>query len=747
MDFSLFFFSSYESGITDDKYKLLLDTTSYADRHGFSAVWTPERHFHEFGGLFPNPSIVAAALAMVTKNVQLRAGSIVSPLHDPLRIAEEWAVVDNLSGGRVGVSFASGWHADDFVLRPDGYADRKQLMFEHMEQVKKLWKGEAISRVNGLGKTAEVKTYPRPLQDDLPIWVTSGGNRETFVEAGRQGANVLTHLLGQDIPLLEANIHAYRQALQENGFSADSGKVALMLHTFIGDDQEQVRQKVKGPFKEYLRSSLSLIRNLAEDIGIDESAMDDPDIVEKILEMAFNKYWQTSALLGTPDRCADMINRLAKIGVDEAACLIDFGVEQQEVMNSLERLGELKKRFAVDNSNKPRDGYEGIKPVSMIQCTPSHLSMMVANPDSKSFLASLKTILVGGEAFPSSLANKVRNITDADIYNMYGPTETTVWSMMHKIRESDHTIPIGKPIGNTSVYILDQHLRVVPIGAVGDIYIGGLGVSRGYLGKDELTAERFIADPFSKRTGDRLYKTGDLGKYRSDGTIDYLGREDFQVKIRGYRIELGDIEAKLIMHENVSECVVTKLENKDEDGYLCAYYVSDSELADQELRTYLLNYLPVYMIPSRFVRLDFLPLSVNGKVNRKALPVPSEVSLSNSPDHAIEKSRMEKIVLQAWSEIAQLNIRGMEDNFFDIGGNSVAIVKINVNLKELTGLNIPIVDMFRYPTIRTLAKYLEQLASGTNTDNDIQDRTESINQGKNRMMKRIQKTRRLTIDE
>src|SRR4051794_6580097 len=190
MQFSLFYFSSNEADFTDNKYELLIEGARFADQHDFTAIWVPERHFHAFGGLYPNPSVLGSALAMITERIQIRAGSVVLPLQDPIRVAEEWSVIDNLSGGRVGLGFAKGWHVDDFVLAPRAYARSREATYEGIEVVRRLWRGETIRRVNGVGNEVEVRIFPRPVQARPPIWL-SGDSAETFVKAGQLGANVL----------------------------------------------------------------------------------------------------------------------------------------------------------------------------------------------------------------------------------------------------------------------------------------------------------------------------------------------------------------------------------------------------------------------------------------------------------------------------------------------------------------------------------------------------------------------------
>lgn len=266
VDFSLFYFAS-DSGERRgrDVYRMLLEGARFADANGLRSVWLPERHFHAFGGSFPNPSVLAGAVAAVTERVALRAGSVVLPLQDPLRVAEEWAAVDNLSDGRVGLSFASGWQPNDFVLAPDRFADRRERLWEDIEIVRGLWRGDTARRTNGLGTEVEVATLPRPVQPELPVWVTTAGNEETFRLAGAAGANLLTHLLGQNVQELARKISVYRAARAAAGH--DEGVVTLMLHTFVHPDPDVVREAVTEPFKNYLRSSIDLMQGLAKGSG------------------------------------------------------------------------------------------------------------------------------------------------------------------------------------------------------------------------------------------------------------------------------------------------------------------------------------------------------------------------------------------------------------------------------------------------------------------------------------------------
>ncbi|HVZ73440.1 MAG TPA: MupA/Atu3671 family FMN-dependent luciferase-like monooxygenase [Polyangia bacterium] len=597
MDFSLFYFSSAADVPPSQRYRLLLEGTKFADAHGFSAVWTPERHFHEFGGIYPNPSVTSAALAVLTKNIQIRAGSVVLPLHNPIRVAEEWSVVDNLSGGRIGLSFASGWHTNDFALLPENYADRKNVMIRGIESVRKLWRGEAILARNGSGAEISVRMFPPPIQADPPIWVTAAGSPDTFRFAGELGANILTNLLIQSVAELRERIATYRAARRAAGHAGD-GQVSLMLHTYVGRDRDEVRAKVRTPFLRYLETSTDLIKKATSEFpafrqgagGAPASrtsplaeAKLTPEETEVMMEHAFERYFSASGLFGTPDSCGAMIDRLREIGVDEIACLLDFGVADDDVLASLTYLDELRARSnsagtaAVVSTSAPEHGLAAElrrHRVTHLQCTPSMARLLLSDADTRAALASLRTVMVGGEALPEALAAELVAALppEAALHNMYGPTETTVWSTTSRVR-AGAPVTIGKPIANTRILILDARGRPAPIGTPGELYIGGAGVVRGYLGRADLTAERFVPDAFTDAPGARLYRTGDLARWRADGDLEFLGRVDHQVKVSGYRIELGEIETALDKHPGVARSVVVAREDVPGDKRLVAYVV------------------------------------------------------------------------------------------------------------------------------------------------------------------------------
>ncbi|MGH9760234.1 MAG: MupA/Atu3671 family FMN-dependent luciferase-like monooxygenase, partial [Blastocatellia bacterium] len=392
--------------------------------------------------------------------------SVVLPLHNPLRVAEEWSVVDNLSHGRVGISFASGWAARDFALAPGQYPDRKSLMFDQIKTVQRLWRGESINCLDGNGKQITLAVMPRPVQAELPVWITAAGNPETFRLAGEMGANLLTHLLGQTVEDLAEKIAVYRRSWRKpEGYSIGSkggGHVTLMLHTFIGEDMDVVREQVREPFCRYLRSSLDLLDNLGRSMGVDVRASDftESDFAA-LLGHAFDRYFASSGLMGTPASCLPMIEQLKDVGVDEVGCLIDFGVDVDLVMSSLRLLKrvmndsnecDLRIVPAAHLSLAQQVITEG---VSHLQCTPSLAKILLAEAEGNGLLGSIRKLLIGGEGFPISLAEQCHEAVGADIHNMYGPTETTIWSTTHRVDPSQKSIPIGKPIANTEIYLSD----------------------------------------------------------------------------------------------------------------------------------------------------------------------------------------------------------------------------------------------------------------------------------------------------
>ncbi len=736
MDFSLFYFSAEEiaesSGI--DKYRLLIEGAKFADEHGFNAVWTPERHFHAFGGLYPNPAVTGAAVAVLTKHVQIRAGSVVLPLHHPIRVAEAWSIVDNLSNGRVAIAFAAGWQPTDFVLMPQNFKTAKDVMFRDIDLVQRLWRGETVEFPGATSNNVAIRTLPRPVQGTLPTWITTAGNVDTYIAAGRIGANVLTHLLGQSVEEITPKIAAYRQARAEAGFDPDTGIVSLMLHTFVGSDDETVRNIVRGPMKAYLGTSLSLLKkyawafpafkrpkDMSADLGNDFESLT-PDEQDAVLEHAFERYFVTSGLFGRPETCLAMVEQLKAIGVNEIACLIDFGAPEQAVLDSLPYLNQVRQLSnpcplaacaAAQVSTAPAhdESIPGLirrYGVTHFQCTPSMARMLLGTDAGREALRHVRIMMVGGEAFPLDVAKELTALVADRVVNMYGPTETTVWSTTHDVTGAPEVIPIGRPIANTSIYILDRNGQPAPVGVVGELLIGGDGVVRGYLNRPELTAERFVSDPFAKTPGARMYRTGDLARWREGGVIEFLGRADHQVKIRGYRIELGEIEARLGDHPAVHQAVVVAREVTAGDQRLVAYVVPQGKAPEvDELRDSLRRTLPDFMVPSHVIFLGELPLTPNGKIDRKALPT-LDVQAPAAPTtvFAEASNELESSLVKAWQEVLAREQIGIDDNFFDIGGHSLLVVRLHRLIAKSIAQPVSLTDLYRFPTIRALASYL-----------------------------------------
>jgi len=344
MEFSLFFFSGDGSVRGPGKYQLLMDCARYADRNGFSAIWVPERHFVDFGGLYPNPSVMAAALAVHTERIAIRAGSVVVPLHHPVRIAEDWSVVDNLSGGRVAISAASGWHPDDFLLAPsqspERYTRRREEMFTSIELIQRLWAGEPVPMTRPDGETVVARTLPRPLQPSLPVWISSQGSIDTFVRAGEIGANVLTGLVAQRLSDLAEKIAAYRKARADHGHDPAAGVVTAMAHTLVGRADDEVKRAVRAPLIRYLKTFLAQ----QDSFGSEYAQITDEER-DAMLAATFERYFETIALTGTADKCETLVENLVDIGVGEIACLVDFGLEPEAVLDGLTHLTGLKDRY------------------------------------------------------------------------------------------------------------------------------------------------------------------------------------------------------------------------------------------------------------------------------------------------------------------------------------------------------------------------------------------------------------------
>jgi len=717
MDFSLFYWGN-DDGAGPRKYELLLEGAKFADTHGFRAVWTPERHFHAFGGPFPNPAVTGAAVAAVTKNIDVRSGSCVAPLHHPLRIAEEWAVIDNLTNGRAGLGIASGWHPVDFVLRPENSVpNNKAAMFDTIEKVRKLWRGESVDFDHN-GETRSVQSLPRPVSKELPLWLTIAGNPDTWREAGEIGANVLTHLLGQSIDEVQGKIKIYHEALRKAGHDPKDFTVTLMLHTYVARTRDLARETAREPMKNYLLAAAGLVKQYAwafpafkkpkgvsNPMDIDLASLSQ-DEVDGILDYAFNRYFEESGMFGTVEDCLRRTEQLKAIGVDEIGCLIDYGIPVSQVLEGLFPLAEVLRR-----SNEPSKLAEDDfslsaqivrHDVTHMQCTPSMARMLVSNDEARAALGHVKNLMIGGEALPGALAAELAQITGSAVQNMYGPTETTIWSTTKMSEGGDGVVGIGTPIANTTLHVLDDTQNPVPLGAEGELWIGGAGVTRGYWQREELTAERFV-----EIGGVRLYRTGDLVRLRTDGGVDFLGRADHQVKIRGFRIELGEIETALDALPGVTQSVVIPREVLPGDVRLVAYVIGQADASG--LRSTLAEHLPAHLVPSHVVKLESFPLTPNKKIDRKALPAPGFVrpAVIQAPVAANGGDTQAKIAA-IWCSVLGLPDVKPGDNFFQLGGHSLLAVQSHREIRKALSLpGLSITDVFRFPVLQALANHID----------------------------------------
>ncbi|MGO1135630.1 non-ribosomal peptide synthetase DhbF [Bacillus subtilis] len=338
--------------------------------------------------------------------------------------------------------------------------------------------------------------------------------------------------------------------------------------------------------------------------------------------------------------------------------------------------------------------------INIMQATPTLWHALVTSEPEK--LRGLR-VLVGGEALPSGLLQALQDL-HCSVTNLYGPTETTIWSAAAFLEEGLKGVPpIGKPIWNTQVYVLDNGLQPVPPGVVGELYISGTGLARGYFHRPDLTAERFVADPYGP-PGTRMYRTGDQARWRADGSLDYIGRADHQIKIRGFRIELGEIDAVLANHPHIEQAAVVVREDQPGDKRLAAYVVADAAIDTAELRRYMGASLPDYMVPSAFVEMDELPLTPNGKLDRKALPAPD---FSTSVSDRAPRTPQEEILCDLFAEVLGLARVGIDDSFFELGGHSLLAARLMSRIREVMGVELGIAKLFDEPTVAGLAAHLD----------------------------------------
>jgi len=338
--------------------------------------------------------------------------------------------------------------------------------------------------------------------------------------------------------------------------------------------------------------------------------------------------------------------------------------------------------------------------VTLINTVPSAITELVR---SRTIPASVRTVNLAGEPLETALVKQIYEVGGVEkVYDLYGPSETTVYSTF-ALRRSDGPATIGRPISNTRIYLLDDQLQPVPAGVPGELHIGGAGLARGYLNQPGLTAEKFIPDPFSDAPSGKLYKTGDLARYRADGTIEFLGRKDNQVKIRGFRIELGEVETVLRQHPLVEAAAVVARPDVQGEKRLVAYYQSDETDLNDDLRAWLKGKLPDYMIPSILISLPAMPLTPNGKIDRKALPAPEQVQQPSKHAFVAPRTSTEEVLAEIWCEVLGLEKVGIDENFFEIGGHSLRAIQVISRVREIIQVELSMRDFFESPTIEALA--------------------------------------------
>jgi len=362
------------------------------------------------------------------------------------------------------------------------------------------------------------------------------------------------------------------------------------------------------------------------------------------------------------------------------------------------------------------DGIDGLttalrngRNFSLLKVTPSHLEMLNQMLTADELRGRVNALIIGGEALSGeTVAFWREHAPETRIINEYGPTETVVGCCVYEIPDGDTNagpVPIGRPIANTNIYLLDKNLRPVATGVPGELYIGGDGLARGYLAQPQITAERFIPHPFSEKAGERIYRTGDMARYRDNGEIEYLGRVDHQVKVRGFRVELGEIEAVLRQHPQINEVVVMTREEVLGDRRIVAYIVSPegADVSVNDIRRFLSVKLPEYMMPSSFVTLSALPLTPNGKVDREALPAPGLGRAGMEEAYVAPRTVLEEAVARIWAETIGIELLGVHDNFFELGGHSLLATQVISRIREEFEVELPVRMMFEGMTVAEMA--------------------------------------------
>ncbi|RKI64410.1 amino acid adenylation domain-containing protein [Corallococcus sp. AB049A] len=525
---SLSYFANDEDSLTGPKYELLMEGAKFADANGFSAIWTPERHFHSFGGIYPQPAVVSAALASVTRNLRLRSGSVVLPLHDPLLVAEQWAVVDNLSQGRVDVSVATGWHVQDFIFAPGNYADRRNILLRHLETLRGLWRGERLRRPGGNGVTVEVGLRPKPVQRELPVWLTATANPETFRLAGELGAGVLTGLFAHSLEELKPKVALYREAWRRNGHPG-RGHITCMLHTYLGDDEAEVLRQVRKPLLAYFRSSADITASLLAAQGYQgEIAKVSREDIDALLEHTFEHHAKGTGLIGTVESGIQRLRDVRASDVDEVTCLIDFGLETPVVLEGLRRLARAREAVAADAASHSRRvlGEQETDAGELLSLAKQSGAVLV---NTTARLARALTDLTGAREALAPVGAWVLENASEELASALQRTAGGDVLIAGEARDGGllPRAPEEKLPPGLDVWVLDAAGAPVPAGVVGELALSGAGLPIALWRAKGDAPDRLVPHPLHASAS--LYRTGRAVRLRADGRVEAVNLPGFKL--------------------------------------------------------------------------------------------------------------------------------------------------------------------------------------------------------------------------
>jgi natural product biosynthesis luciferase-like monooxygenase protein len=471
IDFSLLYFAQEDR--QHDNYQLMLEGARFADEHGFSAVWTPEHHFNEIGGPYANPTITSAAIAAATRRVRVH-GSLMLPLHHPIRVAEEWAMVDRLSNGRAGIAVDSGLYPNDFVFVPDAYGDRREILVNNLAMIRRLWRGERVSLKNPRGEAVEIEIHPRPIQAEIPLWISAGCMDERYTMAGKMGANVITQIAAQRFDELAQRTVLYRDERRAAGHEG-RGCVTLMLHAFIGDDDAEVKEIVRGPMMRQMVLSAKRMADLTKGRGDGEIVADDAQL-EMFARLAFEQHFEKNGFFGTPKSVLAKVEAFREIGVDEIACLVDFGVPADRVRESFPKLEQL---LHLANPERPAPNAPRAARLEpdMAICTVESIEAALADPAKLAAYASVQRLLFTGRSPSSELTRRIEaKLPRASIVALEKAPSTESAKPSVKEPRADNS-PFSAPTNETErvlAEIFGAVLRVPRIGIHDNFFdIGG----------------------------------------------------------------------------------------------------------------------------------------------------------------------------------------------------------------------------------------------------------------------------------